>query len=243
MKRHRGFRLGRCLGRVWRRLFRRRHKHYLRLDRAAGSFLQSSRLSQTSKTTSKFRHWGLLLTRRFRRNQTGAEATLLAEEPEGGPTPKGHLAVYVGCERYTVPVIYFNHPLFGELLREAEEEFGFHHTGGITLPCPTARFEDVRNRIAADSDRSRPQVLLDDRVDNKLSTGLLAHSSSYGGGQVKELYKFGCLLAHADRIVTAFLKEPSGGIISSTHTRSSLKLVGKKTDMLSRSEALQFPPL
>ncbi|XP_074592003.1 auxin-responsive protein SAUR24-like [Curcuma longa] len=155
MKRHRGFRLGRCLSRVWRRLFRSRHKHCLRLERAASSFSQSS---QTSKTTSKFRDWGLLLARRFRRfrrNQTGAEATLLEDDSEGGPTPKGHLAVYVGWERYTLPVIYFNHPLFGELLREAEEEFGFHHTGGITLPCPAARFEDVRNRIAADSDRSR----------------------------------------------------------------------------------------
>lgn len=42
---------------------------------------------------------------------------------------KGHLAVYVGQQdsgfhRVLVPVIYFNHPLFDELLREAEEEFG-----------------------------------------------------------------------------------------------------------------------
>jgi hypothetical protein len=34
-----------------------------------------------------------------------------------------------------VPVIYFNHPLFGELLREAEEEFRHQHQGGITIPC------------------------------------------------------------------------------------------------------------
>ncbi|CAL9163426.1 auxin-responsive protein SAUR36-like [Musa acuminata AAA Group] len=88
----------------------------------------------------------------------GAGVPLL--EREGGrgwtPPPKGHLAVYVGGEkeggpprRYTVPVIYFNHPLFGELLRESEEEFGFHHPGGITIPCPAAKFELVRTRIAA----------------------------------------------------------------------------------------------
>lgn len=42
---------------------------------------------------------------------------------------KGHLAVYVGQKdrdfyRVLVPVIYFNHPLFGELLKEAEREYG-----------------------------------------------------------------------------------------------------------------------
>ncbi|RRT72962.1 hypothetical protein B296_00022564, partial [Ensete ventricosum] len=76
--------------------------------------------------------------------------------------PKGHLAVYVGGEkeggpsrRYMVPVIYFNHPLFGELLRESEEEFGFHHPGGITIPCPAAKFELVRTRIAAAEDNNK----------------------------------------------------------------------------------------
>nr|GMC89227.1 auxin-responsive protein SAUR36-like [Ipomoea batatas] len=39
------------------------------------------------------------------------------------------MAVYVGqkdgdFKRILVPVMYFNHPLFGELLREAENEFG-----------------------------------------------------------------------------------------------------------------------
>ncbi|CAD6262922.1 unnamed protein product [Miscanthus lutarioriparius] len=58
-------------------------------------------------------------------------------------TPKGQVAVYVGggeeasqSLRYVVPVVYFNHPMFGELLREAEEEFGFQHPGVITIPAP-----------------------------------------------------------------------------------------------------------
>ncbi|PPS12803.1 hypothetical protein GOBAR_AA07856 [Gossypium barbadense] len=68
--------------------------------------------------------------------------------------PKGHLAVYIGQKdgdyhRVLVPVIYFNHPLFGELLREAEEEYGFSHQGGITIPCRFSEFERVQTRIAA----------------------------------------------------------------------------------------------
>ena len=77
------------------------------------------------------------------------------EMPETA-VPKGHLAVYVGqkdgagdFQRVLVPVIYFNHPLFGELLRESEKEYGFHHSGGITIPCRISEFESVQTRIAA----------------------------------------------------------------------------------------------
>lgn len=68
--------------------------------------------------------------------------------------PKGHLAVYVGesqdeTQRYLVPVIYFNHPLFGELLKEAEKVYGFNHPGRITIPCGASEFEKVQMRIAS----------------------------------------------------------------------------------------------
>ncbi|KAL1546476.1 auxin-responsive protein SAUR36-like [Salvia divinorum] len=68
------------------------------------------------------------------------------------PVPKGHLAVYVGqsdgeFERILVPVVYFNHPLFGDLLKESENEFGFNQPGGITIPCRIAEFERVQTRI------------------------------------------------------------------------------------------------
>ncbi|KAL5858354.1 hypothetical protein ACOSQ3_005812 [Xanthoceras sorbifolium] len=53
--------------------------------------------------------------------------------------PKGHVAVYVGesqKKRFFIPVSFLNQPPFQELLRKAEEEFGFHHpTGGLTIPC------------------------------------------------------------------------------------------------------------
>ncbi|KAK1571909.1 hypothetical protein Q3G72_024761 [Acer saccharum] len=53
--------------------------------------------------------------------------------------PKGHVAVYVGesqKKRFVVPISFLNQPSFQELLRKAEEEFGFHHpTGDLTIPC------------------------------------------------------------------------------------------------------------
>ncbi|CAB4310085.1 unnamed protein product [Prunus armeniaca] len=68
--------------------------------------------------------------------------------------PKGHLAVYVGesgddTQRYLVPVMYFNHPLFGDLLKEAEKVYGFNHPGRIVIPCEVSEFEKVQMKIAA----------------------------------------------------------------------------------------------
>ncbi|KAG6431032.1 hypothetical protein SASPL_109107 [Salvia splendens] len=69
--------------------------------------------------------------------------------------PKGHVAVYVGqkegdFERILVPLVFINHPLFGDLLKEAENEFGYSHPGGLTIPCRISEFESVQTRIKAD---------------------------------------------------------------------------------------------
>ncbi|XP_042401358.1 auxin-responsive protein SAUR36-like [Zingiber officinale] len=142
---YRGVRLG-------LRLIRRRAKRYLRLDRDAGS--QSS-----STMTAKLCDWGRLLVSRlpsFRIRRAYRKMQQGESEAQGGLPPKGYLSLYVGDakkggapRRYTVPVMYFNHPLFAELLQEAEKEFGFRHPGGITIPCSAAKFELVRTRIAA----------------------------------------------------------------------------------------------
>ncbi|PWA84963.1 SAUR-like auxin-responsive protein family [Artemisia annua] len=74
------------------------------------------------------------------------------KEVEKNVVPKGHLAVYVGekeddARRVLVPVIYFNHPLFGDLLREAEKVYGFNHDGGIHVPCRISEFHNVQTKI------------------------------------------------------------------------------------------------
>uniref|UniRef100_A0A803PM05 Uncharacterized protein n=1 Tax=Cannabis sativa TaxID=3483 RepID=A0A803PM05_CANSA len=89
----------------------------------------------------------------------------LTHDPVDSPNqqqgiPKGHLAVYVGeslhqTQMYLVPVIYFNHPLFGDLLKEAEKVHGFNHPGRITIPCGASEFEKVQMRIGGDHCRRR----------------------------------------------------------------------------------------
>ncbi|KAI3855443.1 hypothetical protein MKX03_025401 [Papaver bracteatum] len=67
--------------------------------------------------------------------------------------PKGHCVVYVGeteKKRFFVPLSYLNHPMFQDLLRSAEEEFGFDHPmGGLTIPCKEAAFIDLTTQLNA----------------------------------------------------------------------------------------------
>ncbi|GFP85960.1 indole-3-acetic acid-induced protein arg7 [Phtheirospermum japonicum] len=65
--------------------------------------------------------------------------------------PKGHLAVYVGennKNRFVVPISYLNHPLFQNLLKSYEEEYGFDHPmGGLTIPCTENTFKNVTSYL------------------------------------------------------------------------------------------------
>ncbi|KAK7351900.1 hypothetical protein VNO77_11660 [Canavalia gladiata] len=63
--------------------------------------------------------------------------------------PKGHFAVYVGenRSRYIVPISFLTHPDFQSLLRQAEEEFGFDHEMGLTIPCEEVVFRSLTSMI------------------------------------------------------------------------------------------------
>ena len=61
------------------------------------------------------------------------------------PIPKGCFSVYVGSgkERFVMKVEYANHPLFRELLEEAELEYGYDNGGPLLLPCNVETFRTV----------------------------------------------------------------------------------------------------
>lgn len=59
--------------------------------------------------------------------------------------PKGHFVVYVGEKRirHVVPLAFLSHPEFQGLLQRAEEEFGFDHDMGLTIPCNEKVFQSL----------------------------------------------------------------------------------------------------
>lgn len=146
------FPLGRKMVRLWKWIHLKPKQKpstrgYIRLNE------ESSWWSAKNKTMTKICNWGRCLRKRL--CSASKDSTF---NGKAVAAPKGHLAVYVGekeddTHRYLVPVIYFNHPLFAELLREAEDEYGFQHPGGIKIPCRVAEFESVRTRIAGERGR------------------------------------------------------------------------------------------
>ncbi|KAJ0962174.1 hypothetical protein J5N97_030002 [Dioscorea zingiberensis] len=119
-----------------------------------------------------FHHMGFHLLHLANNKKSASEAALAAERAP----PKGCTVVRVGSageeqQRFVVPVEYLNHPLFGRLLKEAEEEYGFQHMGAISIPCQLHEFHHVRRIIVA------PERL--QHTDDIPSLRLLLHRRSH----------------------------------------------------------------
>lgn len=69
--------------------------------------------------------------------------------------PKGFLAICVGEEmaRFVIPTDYLSHGAFSDLLRAAEEEFGFQQEGVLRTPCQVSVFEDILNVVGGKKKR------------------------------------------------------------------------------------------
>ncbi|KAF8022716.1 hypothetical protein BT93_F0278 [Corymbia citriodora subsp. variegata] len=83
----------------------------------------------------------------------GKRSSSQGYEQEGGgfplDVPKGHFVVYVGENRtrYIVPISFLNRPEFQSLLQQAEEEFGFDHDMGLTIPCEEVVFQSLTSML------------------------------------------------------------------------------------------------
>ncbi|MQM16160.1 hypothetical protein Taro_049115 [Colocasia esculenta] len=104
---------------------------------------KSSKLSQAAVLKQILRRCSSL----GKKQQQGGDGC----EEEGLPmdVPKGHFAVYVGesRSRHVVPISLLAHPEFQSLLHLAEEEFGFAHDMGLTLPCEEVVFRSLTSSM------------------------------------------------------------------------------------------------
>ncbi|XP_022752165.1 auxin-responsive protein SAUR50-like [Durio zibethinus] len=72
---------------------------------------------------------------------------------DGGSLPddvhKAHFVVYVeeNRSRCIIPISSLAHPEFRSLLQRAEEEFGFNHDMGLTIPCEEVVFRSLTAMI------------------------------------------------------------------------------------------------
>jgi SAUR family protein len=81
-----------------------------------------------------------------------------ARSSRSGAVPAGHVAVCAEGARFVVRLAHLGHPAFLELLRQAEEEYGFPAgaSGPVALSCDENRLRDVLRRVSSSSvDRPR----------------------------------------------------------------------------------------
>ncbi|KAL8253701.1 hypothetical protein R6Q59_031922 [Mikania micrantha] len=139
--------------------FRIRHKlrriiQHQRVKESSYKRLNRPRITITDRAMTKLCAFARSLTKDICFRKAGS-SYIRVEEEKKNPVPKGHLAVYVGekegdVHRVLVPVFYFNHPLFVDLLREAEKVYGFNYDGGIHVPCRISEFQNLQTKINAD---------------------------------------------------------------------------------------------
>jgi SAUR family protein len=98
----------------------------------------------------------LVWLRRALRRWRSRAAEAASSSPDAA-VPAGHVAVSVqgpaaaaAPRRFVVRLAHLSHPAFLELLRQAEEEYGFPAAPGpVALPCDEDRFLDVLRRVTS----------------------------------------------------------------------------------------------
>ncbi|XP_066344573.1 auxin-responsive protein SAUR29-like [Miscanthus floridulus] len=104
--------------------------------------------------------WLRRAVRRWRSRGRAADASGSSSSPRPcTAVPAGHVAVCVeaaggagsgSTRRFVVRVAHLSHPAFRELLRQAEEEYGFPAAPGpVALPCDEEHFLNILHRVSS----------------------------------------------------------------------------------------------
>uniref|UniRef100_A0A0E0LXR5 Auxin-responsive protein n=1 Tax=Oryza punctata TaxID=4537 RepID=A0A0E0LXR5_ORYPU len=117
--------------------------------------ISSKKLAQLSK---KWQGMGAI----GRKRVTASEKEIIHHSScSSSVAGKGNCVVY-SCDgrRFEIPLAYLRTPVFVELLRMSQEEFGFSSDGRITLPCDTAVMEYVMCLLGREASEEVEKALL-----------------------------------------------------------------------------------
>ncbi|KAJ4907436.1 SAUR-like auxin-responsive protein family [Raphanus sativus] len=107
-------------------------------------------------------------------NAENIESTGNIKKKSPPPPPHGCFTVYVGPtkQRVVVKTKLLNHPLFKNLLEEAETEYGYRCDGPIVLPCKVDFFFKVLANMRSNGDEYDEDDDDDDGMMNPPICGL-----------------------------------------------------------------------
>eukprot|EP00268_Persea_americana_P020183 TRINITY_DN20412_c1_g1_i1.p1 TRINITY_DN20412_c1_g1~~TRINITY_DN20412_c1_g1_i1.p1 ORF type:complete len:147 (-),score=19.63 TRINITY_DN20412_c1_g1_i1:114-554(-) len=94
------------------------------------------------KTARKWQKFAVNARRRISASRSGRSVE--TESCNKSVADKGHFVVYtIDGRRFMVPLDYLSSPIFVELLRMSEDQFGLPCDGPITIPCEAIFMEYV----------------------------------------------------------------------------------------------------
>ena len=107
-------------------------------------------------------------------NNKESTGNIKKKSPPPPPPPHGCFTVYVGPtkQRVVVKTKLLNHPLFKNLLEEAEAEYGYRRDGPIVLPCEVDFFYKVLANMKFNGDEYDEEEEDDDGMINPPICGL-----------------------------------------------------------------------
>ncbi|XP_058080631.1 auxin-responsive protein SAUR64-like [Magnolia sinica] len=89
---------------------------------------------------------------------------------------KRHFVVYTtDGMRFVVPLAHLNSPVFKELFKMSEDEFGLPCSGPITLPCDAVFMEYILLLVRVSASKNVEEALLLSIGGGRCSTASLAH--------------------------------------------------------------------
>ncbi|XP_030517680.2 auxin-responsive protein SAUR22-like [Rhodamnia argentea] len=109
-------------------------------------------------------------------------------DTEVAAVPEGRVRVYVGKDvpcKLEMEANYLNHPLFENLLRLSEEEFGYSYDGALRIACEIDLFQQLIHLLKTSNPTAHYMELPD--LISKLHT-----SSNNAGGDVKSARRLPC---------------------------------------------------
>ncbi|XXG59939.1 hypothetical protein AAC387_Pa04g1937 [Persea americana] len=116
--------------------------------------ISSQRLLKMARKWQKF---AVNARRKISTSRTGRSVG--AESCTKSVADKGHFVVYtMDGTRFMVPLAYLDSPIFIELFRKSEDQFGLPCNGPITIPCDSLFMEYIvsfiRTRLSDDLEKA-----------------------------------------------------------------------------------------
>ncbi|CAN6464256.1 unnamed protein product [Victoria cruziana] len=135
----------------------------------------------TKRLVQMARKWQKMAARGRQRISFGVAPNSNTSKNAVAIAEKGHFVAYASDGiRYMIPLACLRRPIFQELLKMAEEEFGLNIHGALTFPCDSMVVDYIMSLVQSDMSRQIENALVASLGSNRcFSSSVLPQSHPY----------------------------------------------------------------